>query len=74
MNCPYCHTEMEKGYVDETRALFPIEWYPAKREPGILVSRKRNIRLTSCWKTGNVIMHHCADCRKFIIDQDEIEV
>lgn len=74
MKCPYCSEEMEKGYVDQTRAFFPLEWYPAKREPGFWVSNKRNIRLSSIWKSGNVIMHHCASCRKFIIDQNELNL
>ncbi len=74
MKCPYCSEEMEKGYVDQTKAFFPLEWYPAKQEPGILVSQKRNIKLSAIWKSGSVIMHHCASCRKFIIDQDELKV
>ena len=74
MKCPYCNEEMEKGYIDQTKAFFPLEWYPAKREPGILVDRRRNIKLSSVMKTGNVIVHYCAGCRKFVIDQNEVEV
>lgn len=74
MNCPYCNEEMEKGYVDQTKAFFPLEWYPANQERGILINTKRNIKLTTLRKTGRVIVHHCAACRKFVIDQDELEI
>lgn len=72
MNCPYCNKEMEKGYVDQTSPFIPLEWYPAKREGGILSSNKRNIKLATV-KSGSLVMYHCATCRKFVIDQDEIE-
>lgn len=69
MKCPYCTGEMEKGYVDRTSVFAPLEWYPAKREGGILISNKRNIKLATM-KSGSIIMYHCAACRKFVIDQD----
>lgn len=72
MNCPYCHKEMEKGYVDQTSPFIPLEWYPAIREGGILTSNRRNIKLATV-KSGSLVMYHCATCRKFVINQDEIE-
>lgn len=73
MICPYCNEEMEKGYVNQTSVFLPLEWYPAKREGGILISNKRNIKLATA-KNGSLVMHHCAPCRKFVIDQDEVAV
>lgn len=73
MKCPYCNKEMEKGYVDQTSAFLPMEWYPAKRESGILQSNKRNIKLATVI-SGSVVVYHCATCRKFVIDQDELQV
>ena len=73
MKCPYCNKEMEKGYVDRTSPFLPLEWYPAKREGGILISNKRNIKLATV-KSGSLVLHHCATCRKFVIDQDEVDV
>ena len=70
MKCPYCSVEMEKGFIDQTDFRFPLEWYPANRGTGIFNSSKRNIKLTSALKGGNVVAHHCAKCRKIIIDQD----
>ena len=56
MNCPYCNKEMEKGYVDHTSLFVPMEWYPAKREGGILISKKRNIKLATV-KSDSLVMH-----------------
>ena len=72
MKCPYCSEEMEKGYIDQSDFRFPLEWYPANRGTGILVSRKRNIKLTSALNGGSIITYHCSQCRKFVIDQDAI--
>ena len=74
MNCPYCDNEMEKGYIDQTKVFAPLEWYPAKQERGVLVDMSKSIRLTSLWKSGAVIVHHCALCRKFVIDEEEVGV
>lgn len=71
MKCPFCNEEMEKGYVDSSDIFRQLEWYPAKQEPGIFVSTKRNIKLTS-GTNGSVIMHYCVACRKFVIDQDDL--
>ena len=56
MNCPFCNKEMEKGYVDHTSLFVPMEWYPAKREGGILISKKRNIKLATV-KSDSLVMH-----------------
>ena len=74
MNCPYCDELMVKGYMEQTRIGFPIQWYSGKTKPGILFDKWENIKLTSSRKSGRVIVHHCANCRKFIIDQDEVDV
>ena len=66
MNCPYCDKEMEKGYIDQTDFRFPLEWYPANREPGLLASKKRNVRLSY---GGNVKAYRCKDCGKIVIDE-----
>lgn len=73
MNCPYCNKEMEKGYVGRTSPFLPLEWYPAKREGGFLISSNRNIKLATV-KSGSLVMHHCATCHKFVIDQDALDV
>ena len=74
MNCPYCGNQMEKGFIEQTKILWPLEWTPAKAEPRMFQSRERNIKMTSASKGGRLYIHHCADCQKFIIDQTELEV
>lgn len=74
MNCPYCNEEMVKGYIDQTRIGFPLEWYSGKRKPGLIFDKFEKIKLTSSLKGGRVIVYHCAPCRKFVIDQDEVVV
>ena len=65
---------MVKGYIDQTRIGFPLEWYSGKREPGIIFDKFEKIKLTSSLKSGRLFVYHCAACRKFVIDQNEIEV
>ena len=69
MNCPYCNKEIEKGYIDETDLFHPLEWYPANREIGFFVSKKRNVRLTY---GGNVKAYRCENCKKIIIDESTL--
>lgn len=73
MNCPYCHQEMQKGYVSQNDFRFPLEWYPASQDTKFFKSKKQNIKLTAALKGGNVIVHYCPECKKFVIDQDELE-
>lgn len=73
MKCPYCNEEMVKGYMDQARIGYPLKWYSGKTEPGIIFDKFESIKLTSALKSGRVIVHHCAACRKFVIDQDELE-
>ena len=74
MNCPYCNKEMEKGFINQSQVFYPIRWRPApKEEPILFHSNKGSIKLTSVTKSGQVIVHYCATCHKFVIDQDEIE-
>lgn len=74
MKCPYCSNEMEIGYIEQTDLLRPLEWTPQKHESGFFVSRKNNIKLTASLKGGTVTTHYCTCCRKFIIDQNTLEI
>ena len=73
MKCPYCTDDMELGYIDQSRPLIPLEWYPAKREKGFLglESSKRNVRLT--YLGGSVKAYRCEKCKKIIIDESTLE-
>ena len=75
MTCPYCNQEMQKGFLAQTDVFWPIRWRPVPKEPPMLFySNKESIKLTSSLNSGQVIVYHCPDCRKFVIDQDELAV
>ena len=74
MDCPYCSQKMEKGYIDQQRIGCPLEWYSGKRKPGFLLDKRETVKLTSTLRSGCVTVYRCAPCRKFVIDQDELQV
>ena len=74
MKCPYCDNEMGKGYISQTDFRYPLEWYPAKREPGFLASNKGNVKLTNIFKNGHIVVYRCEQCKKMIIDENTLEV
>lgn len=75
MNCPYCSKEMRKGFLNQSDAIYPIRWRPMpQEEPVLFYSNKDSIKLTAPFKSGRVIVHHCPACRKFVIDQDALDV
>ena len=73
MICPYCENEMQKGWVNQER--FSLKWIPDK-DRGFMdcLFEKEVIKLTALSKTGRMIMYHCADCKKFVVDENDIEV
>ena len=68
MNCPYCNSEMELGYIDQTDFRFPLEWYPAHREIGLFKTQNRKVRLSY---GGSVKAHRFEKCKKIIIDESK---
>ena len=73
MICPYCEEEMQKGWIEQER--FGLRWTPCEKR-GFLESllEPHDIRLTSLSHGGRLIVYHCEKCRKFIIDENDIEV
>lgn len=71
MRCPYCQNDMEKGWIDQGR--FSLYWTSEKRKPGSLLPLHKNILLSSLFAGGRIITYHCEQCRKFIIDENELE-
>lgn len=70
MKCPYCEKEMERGCVEQPR-FTPLMWYPTSADMSLRERNKRTIKLTSFG--GDMRVHYCAECKKFIIDQDELQ-
>lgn len=75
MECPYCKKEMTLGYVEQTDLRFPLRWVPAKNAGPTWnpFTPKGEIKLTSLKGSGNFRLYYCADCRKFVADQEELE-
>ena len=73
MICPYCEEEMQIGWVDQDR--YGLRWTPSD-ERGFLerIFESHDIGLTSIEHGGRLIVYHCETCRKFIIDENDIEV
>ena len=73
MICPYCEKEMQEGFVNQER--MAIRWVPNEERGFMDCLLDRNvIKLTSLSSGGRVIVYHCADCKKFIVDENDIEV
>ena len=66
MNCPYCNKEMEKGYVEQTGVLHPLEWYSEHRDGDFLWSKRKHVKLTTA--TTPLTMYYCEPCGKFIAE------
>ena len=65
---------MQKGWIDQDyhHGLF---WIP-NEERGFLerIIDPHGIRLTSLAHGGRLLVYHCEKCRKFVIDENDIEV
>lgn len=73
MICPYCKSEMQKGYVHSNK--HALRWYPnVPQGKSIFASYNESKKLSSVWNGGNVIVHRCEKCKKLIIDENELEV
>lgn len=74
MICPYCEEIMQEGWIDQYQT-YGLYWTP-NEERGFLESiiDPHDIRLTSLAHGGRLIVYHCEKCRKFVIDENDIEV
>ncbi len=72
MKCPYCNEEMEQGFVRQARIDAPLYWSTEEKMDGPFIDKKE-VKLTSI-RNFKCPMHYCADCRKFIVDEDELNI
>lgn len=72
MDCPYCKKEMTRGSVQQDR--YSLKWVAAKDSKGLLnfTPFVKGILLTPPTSTA-LKMYYCPDCRKFVVDQDDLE-
>lgn len=71
MICPYCGKEMQKGYI-EAPLRHPLVWQSCKR-PEKFPFHSNDITLARVVKGGTVDAYHCESCRKFLIDENDIQ-
>ena len=65
MKCPYCGTEMERGYVQSMREIIYSENLHTSR---IMIPKKDDIKLTNgFWAPAMCMASRCAACRKIIL-------
>lgn len=72
MLCPYCNNEMEKGIIGQ-HDFTPITWVSDNPKENAILPIHKTIKLTALLKGGEITTYHCENCKKFIIDENEIE-
>ncbi|MBU9734900.1 PF20097 family protein [Diplocloster agilis] len=74
MKCPYCDKEMIVGSISQDR--YALKWVPADKDKGILnfTPLVKGIKLTSMMDDLRVKVYYCEQCRKFLIDQDDLRL
>lgn len=74
MKCPYCEKEMIVGSILQDR--YAIKWVAAEDDKWLLnfTPFVKGIKLTSLKDDLEVKVFYCKDCRKFIIDQDDMRM
>ena len=71
MNCPYCDKDMERGFVRQSHAFYPLVWRTGEKQDGVFIDPGKEIKLTS-FHDIKCPMHYCGHCRKFIVDEAEL--
>lgn len=74
MKCPFCTKDMIAGSITQDR--YAIKWVPIDKDSGLLnfTPIVKGIKLTSMMEDTTVKVFYCEQCRKFIIDQDNLRV
>lgn len=74
MECPFCKKQMIVGSITQDR--YALKWVSADEDQGILnfTPLVKGIKLTSMAEDMTVKVFYCAQCRKFIIDQDDLRL
>lgn len=67
MNCPYCNSEMEKGFIQSGR---PVFWAVKKRR--IFFLPDNDLEVTSgFWNGCFATAFLCRNCKKIILDYEK---
>ena len=73
MKCPYCNNEMESGYIGQSELFVPITWVSDNVKEDAILPMRKTIKLTAMLKGGRLVTYHCETCKKFIIDENDVE-
>lgn len=73
MKCPYCNNEMEKGFIGQDKLFVPITWISDDVKEDAILPIRKTIKLTATFKCGEIVTYHCETCKKFIIDENDVE-
>lgn len=74
MKCPFCSKEMIEGSITQDR--YALKWVALDKDRGLInfTPIVKGIKLTSALQNQSVKVFYCEQCRKFIIDQDNLLV
>ena len=66
MNCPYCNTKMQKGYLQSSHPFF---WGVRKRKISFTASEEGDIKVSvGFWNGCTAESWYCAGCNKLITE------
>ncbi|MEG0410082.1 MAG: PF20097 family protein [Erysipelotrichaceae bacterium] len=72
MNCPYCNTEMEKGYMQGASRMM---WTPKPHSFIMALPKKDEIMFDSgITKASLCTAYLCRHCKKIVMDYDDAVV
>lgn len=67
MECPYCHQNMVKGFINGDR--YSLKWIEESRNRGSIISVfQKGLKLTNAWNSNQLEVYYCKDCKKMIIN------
>lgn len=64
---------MEKGFIEQTQLFVPVTWISSNLKENAILPIRKTIKLTATLKGGEITTYHCANCKKFIIDENDVE-
>ena len=73
MKCPYCNSEMEKGYIGQSELFVPITWVSDNVKEVAILPIRKTIKLTATFKGCKITTYYCENCKKFIIDENDVQ-
>lgn len=68
MICPWCNQEMEKGFLQSSRAVI---FGPEIRESALWPPKKGEVKLTKgFWSMPSAAAWHCSKCKRVVVEYE----